>query len=131
MVKLAANGRYCRVPLAHQRPLAGDTNTADDVFVRDLQTQTTLAKRERAMANGSQGHGVGRYHRPGRRHFRRWPQGADALGGQPAGDGAATAGYRWYLRDLDAGVTRLVAGSEDGQGRRAVARRALRGPSSP
>ncbi len=114
MVKLAANGRYVVFRSRANDLVAGDTNTADDVFVRDLQTQTTV--RVNVLADGSQDTvsagttGLGAdISADGRKVLMR-------SAANLAGDGAATAGYRWYLRDLDAGVTRLVAGSEDGQG---------------
>lgn len=114
MVKLAANGRYVVFRSRANDLVAGDTNSADDVFVRDLQTQTTV--RVNVLADGSQDTvsagttGLGAdISADGRRVLMR-------SAANLAGDGAATASYRWYLRDLDAGVTRLVAGSEDGQG---------------
>lgn len=114
MVKLAANGRHVVFRSRANDLVAGDSNLADDVFVRDLATQTTV--RVNVLADGSQDTvsagttGLGAdISADGRRVLMRSIANL-------AGDGAATAGYRWYLRDLDTGVTRLVAGSEDGQG---------------
>ncbi|HEY1127964.1 MAG TPA: immunoglobulin domain-containing protein [Roseateles sp.] len=114
MVKLAANGRHVVFRSRANDLVAGDTNTADDVFVRDLQTQTTV--RVNVLADGSQDTvsagttGLGAdISADGRKVLMR-------SAANLAGDGGATPSYRWYLRDLDAGVTRLVAGSEDGQG---------------
>lgn len=112
-VKIAANGRHVVFRSRANDLVAGDSNTADDVFVRDLVAQTTV--RVNVLADGSQDMvsagttGLGAdISADGRRVLMR-------AAANLAGDGAATAGYRWYLRDLDAGVTRWVTGSEDGQ----------------
>ena len=114
LVKIAANGRHVVFRSRANDLVPGDTNTADDVFVRDLLTQTTV--RVNVLANGSQDTvsagtlGLGAdISADGRKVLMRSVANL-------AGDGTATAGYRWYLRDMDAGVTRLVTGSEDGQG---------------
>lgn len=113
MVKLAANGRHVVFRSRANDLVAGDTNSADDVFVRDLQTQTTV--RVNVLPDGSQDTvspgvtGLGAdISADGRKVLMR-------SAANLAGNGATTASYRWYLRDLEAGVTRLVSGSDDGQ----------------
>jgi hypothetical protein len=110
-MKLAAGGRHVVFTSFSNDLVAGDTNTALDTFVRDLQTGTTV--RSNVLPDGSQdtvsGNGLFDFcDISGDGRFVLMRAGVDLAGsGAPLPDG-----YGLFLRDMQAGTTRQIgAGS--------------------
>ncbi len=108
-LKLAAGGRYAVFTSLANELVAGDTNVAEDVFLRDLQTGTTT--RLNVLPNGSQdvnsGNAIG-----GQLDISadgRWvllSSGINLVGdGEPLPNG-----YGLFLRDVATGSTRTLDG---------------------
>jgi len=110
-LKLAADGRYAIFASLADDLVADDDNGSQDVFVRDLQTGTTV--RASLRADGSQITNAGN----GQSDMRvdisadgRWVSfvsNQDLIGNDPPGH------YSLYLRSLQSGFLRRVASSTD------------------
>lgn len=108
-LKLAAGGRYAVFTSLANDLVPGDTNLAEDVFLRDLQTGTTT--RLNVLPNGAQdvisGNSIG-----GQLDISadgRWV--LMSSGVNLVGDGALLPnGPSLFLRDVVAGTTRTLAG---------------------
>jgi len=105
-LKLAAEGRFAVFMSLANDLVAGDTNIANDVFLRDLQTGTTT--RQNVLPDGSQdvnsGNAVGE--QPDISADGRWV--LMASGVNLAAGGAYDGVRRLFLRDTQSGVTRQV-----------------------
>ncbi len=106
---VSANGRYVAFQSGASNLVAGDTNRALDVFVRDLVTGTT--KRASVGAGGRQANGAS------------WPESISADGREVAFTSAATNLVTGdtnkhtdvFVRQLDTGVTTRVSVSTSGR----------------
>jgi len=106
-LKLARGGRHVVFTSLANDLVAGDSNRADDVFVRDLQTGRTV--RANVLRDGSQdersGNAIGAA--PDISADGRYV--LMASGVDLAGDGALLPDVGYFVRDMTAGTTRRVA----------------------
>jgi Tol biopolymer transport system component len=103
---VSTNGRYAVFESSASDLVAGDTNNATDVFVRDLQTGTTILVS--AATNGLPGN---RYSRsPAMTPDGRYVVFVSAANNLVAGDTNGIGDI--FVRDLQTGVTTLVSAGE-------------------
>lgn len=100
---VSTNGRYAVFESSASDLVAGDTNNASDVFVRDLQTGTTLLVS--AATNGLPGNGYSRS--PAMTPDGRYVAFVSAANNLVAGDTNGIGDV--FARDLQTGVTTLVS----------------------
>jgi len=100
---VSTNGRYAVFESSASDLVAGDTNNATDVFIRDLQTGTTLLVS--AATNGLPGNGDSRS--PAMTADGRFVAFVSAANNLVAGDTNGIGDI--FVRDLQTGVTTLVS----------------------
>ncbi len=112
-IKISGNGRYVAFSSDDPNLVTGDTNGGTDMFVRDLQADTTV--RVNLRADGAQVDGNGRglpvdISADGR--YVLFQAGSDLTGS----GSTLPNGYRWFVRDLQGGTLTAITGFDDFNG---------------
>ncbi|HEV2798884.1 MAG TPA: Calx-beta domain-containing protein [Pyrinomonadaceae bacterium] len=108
---ISGNGRYVLFNSFASDFILSDTNGTADVYVRDLQTDTTrLVSRDRTNTKSGFGYSLAHAITPDGRYVLFYSAATDLV----SVPGTEPPGYSVFVRDLQTGTTRLVSINKEG-----------------